>query len=195
MIDVESFVSQLTDCYQRMWLIAAAVMGDRGEADDIVQEASMIGLQKRSDFAAGSNFGAWMAQIVRLTALNHRKKSDRKNLRVTDPIRMDQSISANTSSTQDAKLPLGDDGRLCEGQTDFDDEILSALREISDVARTCLLLRVVEQLSYDDIARTLQIPAGTAMSHVHRAKQSIRERLKSRGCQLSNFCIHQGKER
>jgi DNA-directed RNA polymerase specialized sigma24 family protein len=44
-IDVESFASQLTDCYQRMWLIAAAVTGDRAEADDIVQQASMIGLQ------------------------------------------------------------------------------------------------------------------------------------------------------
>lgn len=195
MIDVESFVSQLTDCYQRMWLIAAAVMGDRAEADDIVQEASMIGLQKRAHFAAGSNFGAWMAQIVRLTALNHRKKSDRKNLRVTDPIRMDQSLTASASSAQDASRQLADVGGLSESQTDFDDEVVSALREISEVARTCLLLRVVEQLSYDDIARTLQIPAGTAMSHVHRAKQSIRERLNNRGCQLSNSCIHQGKER
>src|SRR5262245_36465756 len=116
-----------------MWLIAAAVVGDRAEADDIVQEASMIGLQKRSEFAAGSNFAAWMAQIVRLTALNHRKKSDRRNLRVTDPIRMDQSISGDTNGGRDTKYPLTGQGHLSEGQMDFDDEVLFALREISDV--------------------------------------------------------------
>jgi RNA polymerase sigma-70 factor, ECF subfamily len=194
-IDVESFASQLADCYQRMWLIAAAVTGDRAEADDIVQEASIIGLQKRADFTAGSNFPAWMAQIVRLTALNHRKKSDRRKLRVTDPARIDNSMTASEGDTQETTFPLSVDGRLSDGQMHFDDEVLSALYEISDVARICLLLRVVEQLSYDDIAQTLQIPAGTAMSHVHRSKQSIRERLKSRGRQSSNCCIHQGKER
>ena len=195
MIDVESFASQLTDCYQRMWLVAASVTGDRAEADDIVQQASMIALQKRADFAAGTNFAAWMSQIVRLTALNYRKKSGRRNLCISDPVRMDKSISASASDAQDAKFPLTDDGRLREDQTDFDDELLSALGELGDVARTCLLLRVVQQLSYDDIALTLQIPAGTAMSHVHRAKQSIRERLKSHCGRSFKYCGHQGEAR
>jgi RNA polymerase sigma-70 factor (ECF subfamily) len=175
-----------------MWLIAAAIIGDRSEADDIVQQASIIGLQKRADFAPGTNFPAWIAQIVRLTALNHRNKSGRRNVRVTDPTRMDQSIS---SDTDEAKFPLTDEGGLAENQIDFDDEVLSALREISDVARMCLLLRVVQQLSYDDIAQTLHIPAGTAMSHVHRAKQSIRERLKDRDKESSKYCGHEGNVR
>ena len=195
MIDVESFALQLTDCYQRMWLVAASVTGDRAEADDIVQQASMIALQKRADFAAGTNFAAWMSQIVRLTALNYRKKSGRRNLRISDPVTIDKSISASAGDAQDAKFPLTDDGRLREDQTDFDDELLSALGELGDVARTCLLLRVVQQLSYDDIALTLQIPAGTAMSHVHRAKQSIRERLKSHCGRSFKYCDHQGEAR
>src|SRR4029079_17491097 len=106
-IDVESFALQLTDCYQRMWLIAAAVTGDRAEADDIVQQASMVGLQKRADFVAGTNFAAWMSQIVRLTALNHRNKCGRRNVHVTDPAKMDQSIS---SDAHDETCPLTDDG-------------------------------------------------------------------------------------
>jgi len=178
-----------------MWLVAASVTGDRAEADDIVQQASMIALQKRADFAAGTNFAAWMSQIVRLTALNYRKKSGRRNLRISDPVTMDKAISASASDAQDAKFPLTDDGRLREDQTDFDDELLSALGELGDVARTCLLLRVVQQLSYDDIALTLQIPAGTAMSHVHRAKQSIRERLKSHCGRSFKYCGHQGEAR
>jgi RNA polymerase sigma-70 factor, ECF subfamily len=191
-IDLESFAAQLSDCYQRLWLIAAAVTGDRAEADDIVQEASMIGLQKRADFTVGSNFVAWMSQIVRLTALNHWKKSDRRKLCLTDPQKIDQSISAGAGGSG-AQSPMTDDGRLREHQADFDDDVLLALREIGETARTCLLLRVVGHLTYHDIAQTLGIPAGTAMSHVHRAKQSVRERLKTRGGQPPECCTSQGK--
>lgn len=194
MIDVEEFAERLTDCYQRLWLIAAAVTGDRAEADDIVQEAAMIGLEKRADFAPGTNFAAWMAQIVRLTALNHRKKADRRKLNLADPIRIDRSVSATPGSAEGSGSPLTNDGRLTDTQIDFDDELLGALREINDVARTCLLLRVVRQLSYDDIADALQIPAGTAMSHVHRAKQSIRQQLRGRGNQSSQVAHSNGKQ-
>jgi RNA polymerase sigma-70 factor, ECF subfamily len=179
-LDVESFAAQLTDCYQRCWLIAAAVTGDRVEADDIVQEASIIALRRLADFTVGTNFSAWISQIVRLTALNHLKKSGRRSVVVTDPQAIDRAEGSNVASAKDGPIPVTEDGRLPEHQTDFDDEVLHALRGIGDVARACLLLRVVHQLSYEDIARTLQIPEGTAMSHVHRAKQSLRQRLK--GC-------------
>ena len=56
MLDVESFAVLLTGCYQRCWLIAAAVTGDRVEADDIVQEASLVALRKLADFTVGTNF-------------------------------------------------------------------------------------------------------------------------------------------
>jgi DNA-directed RNA polymerase specialized sigma24 family protein len=40
-----------------------------------------------------------------------------------------------------------------------------------------LLLRTIEQMEYSEISKVLQIPEGTAMSHVHRARQHLRERL------------------
>ncbi len=180
MLDVESFTALLRDCYQRCWLVAMAVTGDRAEADDIVQEASIVALRKLADFTAGTNFAAWMSQIVRLTALNHVKKSFRKTTVVTDPATIDQTESPVGIMAAGKVESVASDGRLSEHQTDFDDELLSALRTIGDVARACLLLRVVHQLSYSDISETLGIPEGTAMSHVHRAKQSLRQQLSLR---------------
>ena len=179
MLDIELFVAQLKDCYQRCWLIAAAVTGDRVEADDIVQEAALVALQKRSEFTPGTSFGAWMAQIVRLTALNHLKKQSRRNTVVSDPTKMDQRESSQTMLSPNELFAFTEDGCLVAHQTAFDDETRRALLDLGDVSRQCLLLRVVQQLSYDEIAETLKIPAGTVMSHVHRAKQSIRAHLKS----------------
>ena len=192
MLDVESFTALLTDCYQRCWLIAMAVTGDRAEADDVVQEASIIALRKLADFTVGTNFVAWMSQIVRLTALNHVKKSARRTIVITDPATIDRAGTTGGDRPTGSLDSIASDGRLSEYQTDFDDDVLTALREIGEVARACLLLRVVHQLSYDDIATTLQIPEGTAMSHVHRAKQSLRQQLSGCHEQSAKSSNHQG---
>jgi RNA polymerase sigma-70 factor, ECF subfamily len=185
-LDAESFATLLTQCYQRCWLIAAAITGDRAEADDIVQEASMIALRKLDDFRVGTNFTAWISHIVRLTALNHIKKFHRRGAVVTDPSAIDK-IAPSAVAATDKPESVTQDGRLAADQTDFHDQVLWALHEVSDVARACLLLRVVQQLTYADIAETLQIPEGTAMSHVHRAKQSIRQHLMHSRPQPSSY--------
>ena len=77
----------------------------------------------------------------------------------------------------DRRLELSAQGELgpdCEG---FDDELLEALRQLDTDARACLLLRVVMDMPYREIAETLGIPQGTAMSHVHRARRALGERL------------------
>lgn len=178
MLDVESFAARLAEAYQRLWLIAAAITGDRTEADDIVQEAALVAMRKLREFREGSNFSAWMAQIVRLTALNHVRKFHRQSTLPTDPLTLDRGAAHTTASNDSTAQAVGRDGRLAPLQGDFDDEVLAALTDVNDVARACLLLRSVQQLSYDEIAATLQIPAGTAMSHVHRAREQLRARLK-----------------
>ena len=62
---------------------------------------------------------------------------------------------------------------------EFDDEVPRALNAMSDIARCCLLLQVVQNLSYAEISELMQIPPGTAMSHVHRGKTMLSERLQN----------------
>jgi RNA polymerase sigma-70 factor (ECF subfamily) len=179
-LDIESFTANLTDCYPHCWLIAAAVTGDRFEADDIVQEAALIALGKRHEFIAGTNFSAWISQIVRLTALNYAKKSTRRGSIATDPATIDRDIASATAGAKEGFSSVTALGELVAHQADFDDEVLMALEEVSTEARACLLLRTVRHMSYSEIAQTLQIPEGTAMSHVHRAKNTMRSKLKAR---------------
>ena len=180
MLDEHAFAAHLTGTYQRLWLIAAAITGDRTEADDVVQEAALIALRKLDDFDVGTNFSAWMSRIVRLTALNHVRKANRQNTSPTDPLTLDRASMALPQTSDDPRSLVDAEGRLAQQQTAFDDDVTSALACVSDVARACLLLRTVHQLSYAEISDTLQIPAGTVMSHVHRARQTMRERLRSR---------------
>jgi RNA polymerase sigma-70 factor, ECF subfamily len=179
-LDEHAFAARLTGSYQRLWLIAAAITGDRTEADDVVQEAALVALRKLDEFDVGTNFAAWMSQIVRLTAFNHVRKISRRNTTPTDPLTLDRATLSLPHSGDDPRSPVDGAGRLAMQQTAFDDDVLSALASVGDIARACLLLRTVHQLSYAEIADTLQIPAGTVMSHVHRARQTMRERLRNR---------------
>jgi RNA polymerase sigma-70 factor (ECF subfamily) len=121
-----------------------------------------------------------MSQIVRLTALNHLRKTNRQSTLPTDPVTLDRVSSLSPTNRRDSDATVGQDGHLAYLQTDFDDDVLGALHSISDLGRACLLLRIVEQLSYAEIAETLQIPQGTAMSHVHRGREQLRQRLHGR---------------
>ncbi|HVU88998.1 MAG TPA: RNA polymerase sigma factor [Pirellulales bacterium] len=180
MLDVESFAAQLTGSYRRLWLIAAAITGDRTEADDIVQDAALVALRKLDEFTTGTSFSAWMSQIVRLTALNHLRKSNRQSTLPTDPLTLDRVGTLAPTHRNSDNSTVSQEGHLAQLQTEFDDEVLGALQSVSDIGRACLLLRIIEQLSYAEIAEALQIPQGTAMSHVHRGREQLRQRLQGR---------------
>ena len=89
---------------------------------------------------------------------------------------LDQSEFAAQPGTGSAQV-VSDMGILHETQTEFDDDVLRGLNSLSDEARCCLLLRVVQQLSYAEISELMQIAAGTAMSHVHRGKHVLRRHM------------------
>ena len=119
---------------------------------------------------------AWLAGIVRHCALNHRRKTKGRRTYPADP--SDLAQFSEGTATEAAVSPIRpDSGELLSDQACFDDEVLRALQELSGEARCCLLLRTVQKLSYAEIAELLQIPEGTATSHVYRSKQVLRERL------------------
>ena len=62
-------------------------------------------------------------------------------------------------------------------QSEFDDRLLRALSMLEETARTCLLLRTLSDMPYREISQILEIPEGTAMSHVHRSRQVLRAAL------------------
>lgn len=170
-----AFAAQFQGSWRVLWCIAAAVVGDRAQADDVLQEAAMIALGKLPQFDPSTNFAAWMGQIVRFVALNQARKRIRMPASSVDPHSIE--VTAPSMSLTAHASPLTGQGQLREIDDSFDDRLLSALRGLEDIARACLLMRTLMDMPYRDIALSLNIPEGTAMSHVHRARISLRQRL------------------
>jgi RNA polymerase sigma-70 factor (ECF subfamily) len=173
-LDREEFARLFGEAYARLWTVAVAIIGDRHCAQDIVQEAAMTGLARLETYEKGTNFAAWMAQIVRYAALNARKSEVRRNLQAVDGHLLGQMVAATSAQTTEAVLPSG---ALAADQAEFDDRTTQLVESLDPERRACLLLRVVHGLSYVEIAEQLGVPEGTAMSHVHRAKETLRRGL------------------
>lgn len=145
-----------------LWCVAVGVVGDRDQGEDIVQEAAVLALGKLSTFRPGSSFAAWMGQYVRYLALNQRRKSQRRQ-RALD--------TDGPSLVPQPPAPPQDPQAL------FDRNVAQALATLSEPQRTCLLLKTVVELEYAEIAELLEMPSGTAMSHVSRARAKMRALL------------------
>ncbi|MBX9737025.1 MAG: sigma-70 family RNA polymerase sigma factor [Phycisphaerales bacterium] len=158
-IQAREFWQRFESARQKLWLVAAGVMGQAADADDVVQEASLVGVAKFGEFAPGTNFEAWMAQITRLTALNMLRRRDRHR-------------GSGEPDLQSLNLVRTAHG--APAAQELSPNVRRELESLDETARLCVLLRIVGEMPYAKISAILQIPEGTAMSHVHRATRSLR---------------------
>ncbi len=165
--DHQSFCAHLKESYRVLWLIAVGTVGDSSRAEDVLQESAMIALGKLNEFEPGTNFAAWMGQMVRFVGLNMVRK-DRK--------RRATGWSEHDPDIEQVSL-RGAETESRSSEAAFDHRIERALAEVADIPRACLLLRTIEGMPYTQISELLEIPEGTAMSHVHRTRRYLRERL------------------
>ena len=174
-----AFGDAFANSFRVLWWVAMGIVNDRQIAEDVVQEAAVAALNKLDVFDPDTDFQAWMAQIVRYIALNNARKRYRRN---TMSVESNQLDAQNTidAGPDDSAIHLTEGGQLPNDQAWFDDRVIDALDSVSETARACLLLRTLEGLSYPEISRVLEIPAGTAMSHVHRTRRVLREKLVER---------------
>jgi RNA polymerase sigma-70 factor (ECF subfamily) len=176
-LEAEQFAVRLQASARVLWTVAAGVLGNRSHVEDVLQEAALIGLQKLDQFRPDSNFTAWMARIVRYVALNQVRTRSRRRTVDSDPVRLDREPGLARDVAGPARPVVDLAGELGPDDGAFDDELSGALAELKPIARACLLLRTLLDLEYQEIARSLDIPLGTAVSHVHRARRFLRQRL------------------
>ena len=167
------FAARCSDASPRLAMIAAGITGNRSDAEDIVQQAIAIAIEKATIFDSESLFVGWLVGVVRNCARNHRRKFVRRNTQSTDPMDM-----TSVEAVIDQESPVdASTGEISPLQRSFDDRVQAALQKIAPNARSCLLLRTVEELSYKEISELMDIPEGTAMNLVHRSKKKLRELL------------------
>lgn len=171
-MNADTFEKLYEEAYPKLNVIASAIMGNRNDSADVVQQAALVAVGRIEQFSLGSDFTRWMAQIVRNVAQNERRKKYRTSESVlADPL---QIVANNAGEDAAATIEYSAEEKSLLGLEDaFDDHVTNALNELPEATRTCLLLRTVLLMQYGEIGELLDLAEGTVASHVHRAKKSM----------------------
>lgn len=145
--------AELLACIPRLRRYARALLGGRAEADDLVQDTLERGWTKLHLYRRGTDLRAWLFTVMHNVHAN-RRRGERPE------VPLDDAPEAATDGGQERALALRD--------------LDAALARLPVEQREVLLLVVLEDMSYDEAARTLGVPVGTVMSRLSRARERMR---------------------
>ncbi len=155
--------------FEQLYNFAHWLAQNREEAEDLVQETYAKALRGYSSFQPGTNFRAWMYRILRNTFLTSRTG---RKAKMTVPLESEEEGTSQAVDTQTPEAILIDRSNVVLLQ--------SALQELPVHSREILLLCEVEEMSYQEIADALEIPLGTVMSRLSRARAALRALMKQK---------------
>jgi RNA polymerase sigma-70 factor (ECF subfamily) len=166
----EAAFAEIVRHFQRpVYRVAYALTRNPSDADDLAQETFVRAYQAIGRFRVGEPLQPWLSRItVNLTYSLFRRRRRRPEVPI-EPL-----VEAGRQWATD------DDPAERAAESEQHERLAAAFAELSPEHQAVLTLRVVQDLSYDEIARTLGVPPGTVMSRLSRARTELRARLRTR---------------
>jgi len=174
--DEAAFDNLVLRYQDRIFRVCLRMLSDYEEANDLAQDVFVKAYRSLKGFRLDSKFSTWLYAIAintcknRLASLEFRHS--RKALRIDDPVETedgtrrteipDESMSPRTAAANSERAAL----------------IEKAIDSLAAEQKEMVVLRDIEGLSYEDIARITENNIGTVKSKLSRARQELREKLK-----------------
>ncbi len=163
----DAFGRLVTKYQDRLYNSLVHVVGSTEEAQDVAQDAFVQAFLKLSTFQGNSAFFTWLYRIAFNVAISQRRKH-----KTTVSIDQQRELSGNEplDHNQAPTERIESQERIAQVRT--------ALAALGEEHRTVLILREIDNCSYEEIAEILDLPVGTVRSRLHRARLELREQLK-----------------
>jgi RNA polymerase sigma-70 factor, ECF subfamily len=157
----EDFESAAMPHLNDLFRTALRVIGDRSEAEDLVQEAYFQAWKSFHRFEPGTNCRAWLFKILFHVIQHHRRKwYNMRSAKESDELLME-------TLAYEPPVP----------QHLTDEDVLEAFEKIPQQYREVVVLADVQEFSYKEVAATLGVPVGTVMSRLSRGRAMLRSEL------------------
>ncbi|AFL83096.1 RNA polymerase, sigma subunit, ECF family [Belliella baltica DSM 15883] len=146
---------------------------DEDDAKDLVQDTYLKAYRFINSFEQGTNAKAWLFRILKNSFINdYRKKSKQ-------PAIVDYQEVETYYNSDHVDYGITSDLRVDSVKDMLGDEISNALNSLAVDFRTVIILCDLEGFTYEEMAKILDIPIGTVRSRLHRARNLLKEKLRS----------------
>ena len=169
--DDAAFRELLERYKKRAFGVALGIVGDPDEAQDVVQDAFVKAYYNLKEFRFGSNFYTWFYRLLVNQAIDRWRKSSR-----AAAVSLEEKWLSEESSPGDSVAFPKTPEELAANR-----ELAAALNRaigaLPEYHRAVIVLREVDGLAYEEIAKVLKCSVGTVMSRLHYARAKLREAL------------------
>lgn len=158
----DRFRRDLVALVPKLRRFALSLCGNAQDADDLVQAACEKALRNAAQFEPGTRMDSWMYRIVQTLWLDDRRRAARRGPAVS-PEDAFLSDEGKAASLPEDRMMLA--------------RARAAMQELPEGQRVVLSLVAIEGLSYREAAETLDLPLGTVMSRLSRAREALLPKL------------------
>jgi RNA polymerase sigma-70 factor (ECF subfamily) len=151
-----------------LYRVAMRLSGNAADADDLVQETMLKAYRAWDQYEKGTNAKGWLLTILRHAFINEYRRRTRHPENV-DLDTIEPFAAFGGIQDEDPQGAFFD--RI------VDDEVLREIDKLPEAFRETLVLSDVEGMSYQEIAKILEIPVGTVKSRLFRARKVLQARL------------------
>jgi RNA polymerase sigma-70 factor (ECF subfamily) len=174
--DLSAFEALVEKYQKRMLNIAFRFLGDHDDACEVVQDAFVSAYRSLKGFRQEAKFSTWLTAITMNLSRNRLKKMKLHQARV--PVSLDAPIQTASGEIM-PDPPSGEPSVLDRMEKrDVQLKVQDCIKALDPDFREVLILRDMQDFSYEEIGGMLKVAAGTVKSRLFRARESVKDCLK-----------------
>jgi RNA polymerase sigma-70 factor (ECF subfamily) len=175
--DERAFKELIQEHGGQIYNLLYRMIGNRAEAEDIAQEVFVTVFKSIDQFRGESKLSTWLYRVAANHCKNRIKYLSRRHDR--DTTGLDEI--AEQKAVRQGGAPIGaghveSPDRVLEG-LELERTVQAAIAQLDEDHRLVVVLRDIEELSYEEIVEITGLPEGTVKSRLHRARMALKEKL------------------
>lgn len=153
--------------WRRVFNVAYKFVGRHDEAEDLTQDVFLKVFKSLGTFDRRANFQTWLVSVSRNLCIDH-YRSVRKERET-----INRDVNADDLSPHSVEVSA----HVALERNDLAQELRRALQQLPETLRTAVVMRDIQELSYQEIADRLQLPEGTVKSRINRGRHELARQI------------------
>jgi RNA polymerase sigma-70 factor (ECF subfamily) len=165
--DQEAWEQIVRQYWRRVFNVAYKFVGRHDEAEDLTQDVFLKVFKSLGTFDRRANFQTWLVSVSRNLCIDHYRSVRKERETIDRDVNADDLSPASPDVSAHVALE----------RHDLAQELRRALQELPETLRTAVVMRDIQELSYQEIADRLQLPEGTVKSRINRGRHELARQI------------------